>query len=381
MGIAPILQYHYNISFADEPVISDSIKLLTTIYVITAIVFYNTIYFFTYSKFSIRKLTKIFNDYIPDNSFYNFTLFSKTALIGLSILSFFMIFKVNNFNILSMLFRGGIFAEVIEIETSSLLLIDKFFRPLSLSLFIISFYYNRKSWFINSVLFILFVITAFPLGMARNAAAGFYLPLVLIFVPIFKRKHFFVSSLIFGLLVIFPFLDNFRRFNDFSELEFSFDFHIFTDLHFDAYSSFVRAINYETITYGNQLLGVLLFFVPRSIWPTKPIGSGALQAHQIGMTWDNISCTYFAEGYINFGLVGVFLFVLFIAYFTAIFDKAYWRLKENKSFINIIYILSIGMFLFILRGDLLSSYAYTFGLIFTSILTFKLFNLKFMKSK
>jgi hypothetical protein len=49
----------------------------------------------------------------------------------------------------------------------------------------------------------------------------------------------------------------------------------------------MAAIKYseiESITYGRQLVGALLFFVPSSLWPNKPIGSGTLVAENMLMT-------------------------------------------------------------------------------------------------
>ena len=52
---------------------------------------------------------------------------------------------------------------------------------------------------------------------------------------------------------------------------------IFNQLHYDAFANFMGAIKYyqvENVKIGYQLLGSILFFVPRSIWPTKPLSSG-----------------------------------------------------------------------------------------------------------
>ena len=48
-----------------------------------------------------------------------------------------------------------------------------------------------------------------------------------------------------------------------------------------------------------------------------------------------------------------------------ILDKYYWNLRlcDAKSFYMIIYYLMFGLFFFILRGDLLSSIAYAFGML------------------
>ena len=64
---------------------------------------------------------------------------------------------------------------------------------------------------------------------------------------------------------------------------------------------------------GKQLLGAMLFFIPRSIWPSKPIGSGATIAIYQRQSFKNISCPIIGEAIINFGIIGVIIFAVAIA--------------------------------------------------------------------
>ncbi|MBS5037215.1 MAG: O-antigen polysaccharide polymerase Wzy [Fusobacterium sp.] len=66
---------------------------------------------------------------------------------------------------------------------------------------------------------------------------------------------------------------------------------------------------------------------------------------------------YFGEGYINFGYIGIVLFIIFIAYINARFDKLYWNYREKNYFV-VFYLIMLSMEIFILRGDLMSSFAY-----------------------
>jgi oligosaccharide repeat unit polymerase len=372
-GIAPVLQYVTDTRFNDEHIIPYDFKILTSLIILFSNILFNIIYSIVNLKLSSNYLTKLHHRLNAVNTVsVKFKSELNLLMIGLSALCFFMILQLNNYNILSMLFRGGLYSETIEVEKSSLLLINKFFQPLALVLFIISFLYNRKAWVVNIVLFSLFFITDFPLALGRNAVAGFYLPLLLLFIPIFRKGHYFVSTMIFGLLIVFPFLDGFRNFNKDTNISFGLNFDMFTQMHFDAYATFTRVIYYDIITYGNQLLGVIFFFVPRSIWPSKPLSSGQFHAQLLRLDFDNLSCTYLAEGYINFGFLGVFIFLFFIAYWSSLLDKTYWLNVNKNSYFNVIYILLIGMFLFVLRGDLMNSYAYSFGLIFSAFFGYKL---------
>jgi hypothetical protein len=82
-----------------------------------------------------------------------------------------------------------------------------------------------------------------------------------------------------------------------------------------------------------------------------------------------VACTFLAEGYINFGIIGSILFAAVIALVIARYDGWYWRRGGRIRFTlpRLFYFVAIGMLFFILRGDLLSSFAYTvgFGALFT----------------
>jgi hypothetical protein len=178
--------------------------------------------------------------------------------------------------------------------------------------------------------------------------------------------------------LIFPFLNNFRNFGEYTEIKLGFDFQMFLTGDFDSYQNFALIVSNDIVTYGSQLLGVIFFWVPRSLWPGKPIGSGAFVADKLNLIFSNISANYFAEGYINFGFLGIFIFLLLIAYLTAKFDKIYWTriINLNNNFLTILYLISLGMLFFMLRGDVLSSFAYTIGFILAALFVYKIVNFK-----
>ena len=176
-----------------------------------------------------------------------------------------------------------------------------------------------------------------------------------------------------GLLIVFPFLNQFRHFSAGTSLKFGLNFDMFAEGHFDSYQNFALIVTENIITWGRQLLGVSLFWVPRTFWPTKPVGSGHYIAGELGMSYSNISANYFAEGYINFGFMGIILFVVFLAWYTSHMDNLYWTviLHKENNFFRVIYYIMLGMLFFIMRGDLLSSFAFTVGIILSILFTFK----------
>jgi hypothetical protein len=124
------------------------------------------------------------------------------------------------------------------------------------------------------------------------------------------------TSLTAGVFTVFEFLDKFRYFSYESNKSFDFkiNFNFLKKGHFDAYENFVRAIEIDFITYGDQLQGALLFFVPRFLWKDKPIGSGAALAEKSNYNFGGISMPFIGEGYVNFGTIGSFLFMLLLMF-------------------------------------------------------------------
>ena len=145
----------------------------------------------------------------------------------------------------------------------------------------------------------------------------------------------------------------------------------FTSLDYDSWAMGMAVIDYAEhfgVTYGRQLLGSILFFVPREFWKGKPIGTGAFVAEKRLMTryqmwFSNLSCPLFGEAYINFGIVGVIIFGFVLGLLGKIMD---FRLDTtNKlSYKDSLKVYICLFMFFMLRGDLMSSFAYLVGTLF-----------------
>ncbi|QGQ94373.1 hypothetical protein EHS13_05355 [Paenibacillus psychroresistens] len=173
----------------------------------------------------------------------------------------------------------------------------------------------------------------------------------------------FLTYILFGLFVIFPFLNFFRygltsiQLPSLNELMFS----QLTELHFDAYSNIIATFKYCEVygfSFGYQMLGVLLFFVPRDIWPSKPLSSGEVVGNYLSTMrsyeFTNISNPIISEFYINFGIIGVVIGGLLIVY---MINKLEIKMVAERYS----YALFSGYLFIIYRGDLMSAFAYCFG--------------------
>lgn len=307
-------------------------------------------------------------------------IISGTGLFILLFLQFciFVFFTISNNGI--MFFRGESSDLNLASSQAMQLIIEQVSRGYTtVATFLIFWLFRQEKSLKNSFFFftslLLMILTNFPLALPRYMAGAFYIGLLFITKPVYKRKSFPIYALLFVFLIIYPSMSFARYITSISEMQVNFSvFDAFTSGDFDNYSTLNMAVIHVEdygISFGRQLLGVILFFVPRAIWPTKPIGSGAYMATVKNLDWTNISCPLVAEGYLNFGCLGVILFAFIIGYLASKLDYKFYHTKKI-SVIHIFYPLCLGLIIFIFRGDLMSSWAYSISFLIASILVFNI---------
>ena len=284
-------------------------------------------------------------------------------LLTLSLLGFWGVLHLNGYSFRLLLFRGLVdqTREVVFTSSSIELIFSKAARLLPAFSFYFAVTEIERSWFLKVVLFVIMLFAVFPTGVARYLVAYTYIPVLMMLVPSVRKGSSFSITFLASLLFIFPLLNQFRYFDAFNNVSFLPSEEFFFAAHFDAYENLGSALEAHFITFGFQLLGAILFFVPRTFWPGKPVGSGYEMANNQGYIFNNISMPYIGEGYVNFGVLGIILFAGFIGYATARVDHAR-GLRQQRSdrlrYKDSIYYFLFGSVFFVLRGDLLSSFAY-----------------------
>ena len=141
---------------------------------------------------------------------------------------------------------------------------------------------------------------------------------------------------------------------------------------FEAIPAALRYLEQYGSTYGFQLLGPLLFWVPRSFWPEKPEGSGWLLSGAFGGFHDNVSCPTPCEALLNFGWIGIPIIAVAFAITLRILDDVNRSPParddtDSIRVIDVLYPLFLGQVFFITRGDFLSPWAFTVGMIIATI--------------
>lgn len=290
-GIAPALQFKYDITFwGNINSLSWQDYTFFNLLLLLCLVIYNL----SYSLF-FRKQKIINNrDSLHENPvIYKFR---KPVIFAIVIISFLLFAYSKNFNLLSIIFRGG-FEDIQDprVSGSLNLIIRIFVRPIPVICLLLFKYFKREKFSLFELFLIISVlISNSPIGMPRFQAAALYIPILFLYSQFLKKPYNFSLLLTSGLLVIFPLLSEFRDARSWN-IDLSIKSKIFLEPSFDSYQNTLNVITENFITYGNQLVGVIFFFVPRSFWQDKPIGSGAFFAENNGYFFTNISMSYFGE--------------------------------------------------------------------------------------
>ena len=118
-----------------------------------------------------------------------------------------------------------------------------------------------------------------------------------------------LGMVLLGLLVVFPYADRYRYAGQVSESRSLGDLFV-TKLDYDSAVQMANVIDFVDRaggTAGQQVLGVIGFFVPRSMWPGKPGATGSLLTEYVGFPQSNVSSPLWVEAYIDGGLFAVML--------------------------------------------------------------------------
>jgi oligosaccharide repeat unit polymerase len=356
----------------------------TVIYGLCLIIFSNVVFEIGYNFLQKKKLNIKCKFYFVN--FKNFFLFIISYFVISLILIIFIGFEVNT-SIIRRLFDFSF--------TPKEQVIEWLYRSAPAILFIFLYYINKLN---KNLFYFLLLLSTLNLLLVINPFSGpraiiffLYFSIIITFFYDFKKfKLFFlfillggfffshIQQIIQGYIAIDGFVANY------SILDY------FIAGHFDGFEQIIHTLDYvihSSSTYGQQLLGVIFFFIPRAVWPNKPIGSGDFLRNEYILNYTdtiapNISSPLLAEMIINFSyFIGPIIFFIF-GLLAGLFDYKYKlersalskiRLKKKGfyvSFTLIYYPLFLSCFLFVLRGDLQSGMSFAIGLVLVSFILF-----------
>ncbi len=140
--------------------------------------------------------------------------------------------------------------------------------------------------------------------------------------------------------------------------------------HLGMVSLAVRWVGEHGHTFGNQMAGAIVFWVPRRFWPDKPIGTGSMVTGDLGFGFTNWSMPIVAEGFVDFSYFGVILLAVVFGWVLSRGDRSYWHRREGSKeprVIDVLYPLWLGCVVFFTRGDLIAAAGQTSPFVFWAL--------------
>jgi len=125
-----------------------------------------------------------------------------------------------------------------------------------------------------------------------------------------SRKVLFAAALLGGQFVALPLMDSLARGEEGTEFSFRPLEYLAEHGDFDGLQSTLNTyilVDLKGFSYGRQLLGAILTFVPRNLWPSKPYATGQTAAEALGFPFTNLSAPLPAEIYVDFGIFGLII--------------------------------------------------------------------------
>ena len=346
------------------------------------ILIFNIVFIFSYLYFKDKKLGKSKEQATEVNFKYN------TPLAILVLLAVCVAIAVFNYDYLLKDISESVY--IIKDESTSLLLLKKkflFFTPLggivlTLKHLQMTDKINSNTFFVVLSLVIFIVLLFFFKNIfteKRNTLGPIYIALIYLFFPkLLNSNAKFFLFMFLSMVIVFPLSSTLTHIDASLEqifvkpsliyesfLRFGTISGAFESLHYDAFSNIMATAEYVKLyglSWGYQLLGVCLFFVPRSLWTTKPLSTGELIGNHLFDTtprnFTNLSNSVVSEGFINFGFIGIVVLAIVLAYF--IIKFIIWHRSEDclKQFIAFYFAVHL---MFLLRGDLTNGFSYFIG--------------------
>jgi hypothetical protein len=205
--------------------------------------------------------------------------------------------------------------------------------------------------------FVLVVIN--PISGARYTS-GTVLFALLCYAGMFvnaRRARLGLAGIILAFLFLFPIADAFRRTE--THVSWSGFFAEYAgNPDYDGFWQIANAMAFvmrDGVVWGRQALGVVVFWVPRSLWPDKPIDTGILLANFKGYRVTNLSAPLWAEAYINGAWVLTLVVFMTLGLILRHLDRSLIRAFSVGGRIALLGSFVPAYMLILLRGSLLQA--------------------------
>lgn len=163
---------------------------------------------------------------------------------------------------------------------------------------------------------------------------------------------------ILGFIFVFPIADAFRIAGGWNVARSSFFGEYAGSADYDAFWQIGNAYSYlldGLVQFGQQGLGSLFFWVPRSVWPDKPVDTGILLAQYRGYGFDNLSAPLWAEFLVNGGIPVLIAGFLVVGYVLRVLDRRLLPGFAQARFWAVVGAIFPVYMTILLRGSLLQA--------------------------
>lgn len=190
--------------------------------------------------------------------------------------------------------------------------------------------------------------------------------LYLALIRVRRAWQFAPVALVSAWLVVFPWVASFRDVSTLPDVRSTGSTAVERELvasgNFDGFQQVLNTIKFTEqhgYCYGRQALGAMLFWVPRTAWPDKPLATGAIVGKAQWYDSLNLSAPLWAEAYMDFGLCGVFLVFCAYGLLVRTLDVLSAHCRDDSASMWTIGVSTFAAYQgFVLRGSLNSAVAY-----------------------
>lgn len=219
---------------------------------------------------------------------------------------------------------------------------------------------NRKvcgfgcfSYFTFFTLIIINLILNNPLSSPRFHFLSMAIALAVIFKRMRSRLAYISLFLIspFLLFIVFPLVKHLGE-DTISSKSYSVSEYVVRGLDFDAFQQLVNIVRFVGDTgysWGMNFISGISFFIPRSLWESKPSNLGMLSAEHQGYYYTNLSAPLVGEFYYSGDIIGVVLGGLIFGIFAGKADSLIRNVNVSLPYLFGIWLSSFSFIIF--RGS------------------------------
>ena len=263
---------------------------------------------------------------------------------------------------------GGYSAYQSSSSAESSLISNTVRNTISFTAFLNAYRFQKKRDNLSLLIisFALLMIGCSPFGLPRFQVAAIYLTIIMLLLPKWRYSLLCIIGFIVVFMFVFPLIGAFR-YTEVGNIDFktllirtinNFQDEYLT-ANYDAYTIILKTFDYvaeNSYTYGRQLICAILFFIPRTVWPSKSVSTGALLQAASGAHSSayNVSSSLIVEGMIDFGIFGVILYCFLFSLICNRIDAKLAMPDRYSKATTIIQVLMPPLLFFLLRGSLLS---------------------------